>query len=458
MTHQTSGAAPSLRTGAGRLLRWWREALWSRGLPPETRVRLVLGWPLLLLPLVCFGQLVTPHPVWVVLIVALIALYLSAHLWIRTIAAQVTFRRQRLGSILVAGDLLEEEFLLSNASRLPIIWAEFIDESNLPGYIPGSVVACGPGGEYRWRKEVVCAQRGVFRLGPHRVVLGELFGLFEATTTYARSESLLIYPRVVQLPAVELPRGSSTGSAPRRRPLLGVLPAASVREYAQGDSLRNVHWPSTAHRERLMVKELELEPSGDVWIVLDLDAAAQQGAGRTGTLEVGVMLAASLAAEMVSGHERRAAGLLLASGADVLVLPPQPGPAQLWAIMAALAPANVTPWTLAALLQRNRTALGRRHTLIVITPNCAGGAGWIPELVSAQSSGLASSVVLVTQPDQAPAAEETAQQLHRLDIPVQLVRTDLPLRPALTYRRKRKVIRTTPTGGAFTEEVEEEVG
>ena len=39
-----------------------------------------------------------------------------------------------------------------------------------------------------------------------------------------------------------------------------------------------------------------------------------------------------------------------------------------------------------------------------------------------------------------------------------MLRTDVALRTALTYRRKRKVIRNTPTGGAYTVEVEEEVG
>ena len=116
-----------------------------------------------------------------------------------------------------------------------------------------------------------------------------------------------------------------------------------------------------------MVKELELEPSGDVWIVLNLHAAVQRGDGRGGTLEYAIILAASMAAEMVSGRERRAVGLLTASGNEVVALPPQPGQAQLWAIMAALAPAQPTSWPLAeaAAPQHERTRaaahLDRHH-------------------------------------------------------------------------------------------------
>jgi hypothetical protein len=218
-----------------------------------------------------------------------------------------------------------------------------------------------------------------------------------------------------------------------------------------------------------------------------LQGVVQRGEGRTGTLEYGIILAASMAAEMVSGRDRRAVGLLTVSGEEVIALPPQGGQAQLWAIMAALAPARPAGWSLSELLRRNLSTLGRRHTLIVITPAAeaplpaksnglgageaqaaelpaaapagGGAAGeWIAQLVQAQRVGLAASVLLVAMPEDEPAAIDSVRRLTALDIPAQVLRTDLPLRAALTYRRTRKVIRSTPTGGAYTVEVEEEVG
>jgi uncharacterized protein (DUF58 family) len=207
------------------------------------------------------------------------------------------------------------------------------------------------------------------------------------------------------------------------------------------------------------MKELEQEPSGDVWIVLDLDAAVHQGEGVDSTLEYAIMLAASMAAEMVSGADRRAVGLLAASGEAVITLAPHAGQAQLWAIMAALAPARPSSTPLHDLLQRTLPLLGRRHTLMIVTPSLGEDAPrWIAELMRAGGQGLFSSVLAVAAPDAVPAADECMQLLARLDIPHQLLRTDVRLRTALTYRRRRKVIRTTPTGGAFTVEIEEEVG
>jgi hypothetical protein len=160
------GVAP--RVGA-----WWRTRLWSRKLPAATTIELQIGWPLLLLPFLLFGQLVTPHPVWIVLLVTIAALYAIGYAWVREQVQGVRFTRRRAGAILVAGDQLHEEFAVVNASGLPLLWAAFIDASDLPGYAPGIVVACGANQDYRWRTTAECARRGLFRLGPHRLELGD---------------------------------------------------------------------------------------------------------------------------------------------------------------------------------------------------------------------------------------------------------------------------------------------
>ena len=67
MQTQIARLADRLRAMARRLYALYRHELWSRGLPPGMTIELVVGWPLLLLPAFLFSQIVTPHPVWVVL-------------------------------------------------------------------------------------------------------------------------------------------------------------------------------------------------------------------------------------------------------------------------------------------------------------------------------------------------------------------------------------------------------
>jgi uncharacterized protein (DUF58 family) len=58
----------------------------------------------------------------------------------------------------------------------------------------------------------------------------------------------------------------------------------------EGDSLRAVHWPTTARRGQLMVKELEDAPRDEVVVLLDGDAGAVAGEA----FEVAVRAAGSI--------------------------------------------------------------------------------------------------------------------------------------------------------------------
>ena len=475
---QVTRALPrSLRRFWGR----WRPrlpaltTLWNRGLPERAQITHNIIWPLLLTPLLLLNQLVTPHPVWVVLLVTLLGLYAVALVWVRQQALLVTFTRHRTGTLLVAGDELSEEFELHNDSILPVLWAEFLDQSNLPDYNPGRVIGCGGNTSYRWHAKLICRRRGVYRLGPHQLVLGDPCHFFTLTIDFAEREAVLIYPRVLHLPPVTLPQGSATGSARRQRPLWGAQPAATVRAYQATDSLRYVHWPITAHRGELMVKELETEPSGAVWIVLDLNQAVQSGTGERSTLEYSIIVAASLVAQLVSSSDQRAVGLFTIGGSGdavaattpdaaaqpaVIALSPQRGQAQLWSVLAALAPVQASNVTLSDLLRTARTSLSRRSTIVVVTAQPSTvqpETDWLAQLVHLQATGIMSSVCLVSMSAVAPD-EPVRALLARYNIPVQTLLTDAQLPPALTFRRTRRVIRSTPTGGVVTYEEEEEVG
>ena len=451
--------------------------LWNRGLPGHTRITHHLSWPLWLLPIALVNQLITPHPIWIVTFLVVAGVYAIGYYWVRSQAKRVTLTRKRVGTLLVAGDALREEFEVSNASELPVLWAEFVDASTLPGYNPGRVVAASSQSSYRWHADVICQQRGLYQLGPHRLILGDPFHLFSLELDFAQRDVVLIYPRVAYLPPVILPQGSASGGTRRQRPLWGGMPATSVRGYQPTDSLRYVHWPLTAHRNTLMVRELEIEPSGAVWIVLDLNAAAHHGSGSASTLEYSVIVAASLAAELLTSAERRAVGLLLVSGSQqaaplpipksVTALAPQQGQARLWEILAALAPVQPTSVTLAELLRTHRAILGQRSTLVVITAQQQIGQqvgengqadDWLAELAYLRALGLPASVVLITGQGEAATVTALREQLARQEISLQSLQAGTPLRAALTFRRTRRVIRNTPTGGAISFDVEEEVG
>jgi uncharacterized protein (DUF58 family) len=75
----------------------------------------------------------------------------------------------------------------------------------------------------------------------------------------------------------------------------------SVREYQEGESLRRVHWRSTARRGRLMVKELEDAPRDEVAVLLDADARAVVGDPPESSFDLQVRVAGSI----LLAHARR---------------------------------------------------------------------------------------------------------------------------------------------------------
>jgi uncharacterized protein (DUF58 family) len=123
--------------------------------------------------------------------------------------------------------------------------------------------------------------RGLYAFTETRVVIEDPFGLARAERRLEEGGALVVYPRLVDLEQLFSESGGSTrgGAAGRllvRRP--AGVELHSVREYQEGESLRAVHWPSTARRGRLMVKDLEDAPRDDLVIVLDARAGTVVGA------------------------------------------------------------------------------------------------------------------------------------------------------------------------------------
>ena len=120
--------------------------------------------------------------------------------------------------------------------------------------------------------------RGRYIFEESAALIEDPFGLDRVEQPLAAPGALLVYPRLVELERLFSESGTFARDGRRfllRRPAGFEL--HSVREYEQGESLRKVHWRSTAKRGQLMVKELEDSPRDEVAVVLDADPAAVVG-------------------------------------------------------------------------------------------------------------------------------------------------------------------------------------
>lgn len=175
------------------------------------------------------------------------------------------------------GKPLEERFAVRNTSRIPKLWLEVRDFSEVSAHMTSQVVTnLGGKASYIWRTTTICQQRGRYRLGPISLSSSDPFGLFPMHRDLSPTSHVVVYPMTVDIYQFVLPTGVLPGGdALRRRTHYITTNASGVREYAPGDSFNRIHWKSTARRGRLIVKEYELDPMADIWIVPDMSRMEQ---------------------------------------------------------------------------------------------------------------------------------------------------------------------------------------
>jgi uncharacterized protein (DUF58 family) len=286
-------------------------------------------------------------------------------------------------------------------------------------------------------------RRGRYRLGPLAIELADPLGLFRYRRVEAGTREMLVYPPLVYLPALERPRGKRGGAASAS--ILNILPtpsAGGIRDYRPGDPLSFVHWRAVAHTGRLMVKEFDQEVAGAVWIVLDLNRAVHSGTGDAATEELAVVLACSLASQMLA--EGRTVGLY-AHGREAFMVRPSRGRQHVWEFMSTLvdvyADGNMP---LHMVIGELRAAVPGRHALVAITPDASGD--WIGALTMLSGGGKAAQALLVDTHQRRMAG--VASRLQRLGISRSIFVAGEPL-PLLTPLRQRAPsYRITPLGRA----------
>ena len=315
------------------------------------------------------------------------------------------------------GGPLEERFTVRNTSIIPKLWLELRDFSTVPGHHASKVVhnLRANVGE-TWRVSTICTRRGRYRLGPLALATSDPFGFFPMERKLDPTTNVVVYPLTVDVHQFALPIGILPGGeAVRRRTHYVTTNAAGVRDYAPGDSFGRIHWPSTARRDRLIVKEFELDPLADLWIIPDMASYVHVAAGEApepisandiprllraedepfqiapSTEEYVVTIAASLAQYFLRND--RAVGML-AYGQSHEILQPDRGERQMNRILETLAVLRAEGTVpISNVIDAESHLLPRGTTIIVVTPSTR--EDWIKTSREQTRRGLRVVTVLV---------------------------------------------------------------
>ena len=268
--------------------------------------------------------------------------------------------------------------------------------------------------------------RGRYAFQTVRLTIEDPFALAHADLEQGEPQALVVYPRLVSLERLFSEGGAHAQDGRRlllRRPTGFEL--HSVREYVEGESLRKVHWPTTARSGRLMVKELEDAPRDEVAVLLDGDARS----GTDSSFDVAVRAAGSVLQAHVR-RRRRCALVLNSAAREVQAVTSESDWRRALEVLAGAERDAQTPAF--ALLQADGGVAARSLELVVVTSRV--DAALVDRLVQRALSRRGTSLVYVeAEPGPAPQL----LRLQAVGVPVAIVRLDDDLAAALAAPEAR---------------------
>lgn len=351
------------------------------------------------------------------------------------------------------GDIYKEQFEVINTGRLPGGWVELHNRMPLP-LAAGSrlLTRLRPREKQSFVARTWLTRRGGFPMGPTHLVVSDALGLFRAERTFPAERTLIVLPMVFPIHDVLQPPGFLPGGQVIRRRSLEITPHASgVRPYVPGDPLRRIHWPTTARRGQLIVKEFEQDPQAEVWIFLDAQEAVQAEAAYEApgmpiesllfarrpklslppsTFEYEISIAASLSSYFIS--QRRSVGMV-ARGRGYTMLPSDRSERQRTKILETLAfMEGRGEQSVAALVSAHAPLLPKGSSVVLLTPTVSNDLLLTTD--DLQRRRLRPIVVLLDAESFGgkPGSERLAAVLQGHGVPTRVIQCGVDLSDALS--------------------------
>jgi len=308
-----------------------------------------------------------------------------SRLWNRFCLHRIEYQRRLSHNQVFFGEEIVLEIEVTNRKPLPLPWLRIEDE------LPEKVTLLKGKAETMTEERVLlsnifpinmyhrvkrrfpmrCSQRGAFMFGPTNIRSGDLFGFFRREKKIDKIDNLLVYPRLVPLEKLGIPSRQLFGDIRLKRHLFqDPVLTAGVRDYVSGDSLKRIHWKSTARLGRLQTKVYEPTTTVDISLFLDVRTLRAPFWGSIYQLqELGIITAASISQHALKEGFR--VGLhvnqITRFSRGMLKVPHSGHPDQLMHILEALAQIHqVETIPMAKYIREEASSLPWGSTLLVI--------------------------------------------------------------------------------------------
>lgn len=245
------------------------------------------AWLTLLVVLILVGLLLNV-PGLPALATTIVGVLLAASWWQRHALRDVNYRRYLRFTRAFPGERVPLSIEVVNDKLLPLSWLRIRDpwpkavgpvDENILGdtHLPdlGELTTfLGLRWYERVRRnyELLFRNRGVHTIGPALGQSGDLFGIYSTEKELARPQKLVVFPKLIPLPKLDLPAERPFGDLrSRRRMFEDPSRPMGVRQYHPEDGFRRIHWPATARTGQLQVRVFQ--PTSSQVMVVCLNAA-----------------------------------------------------------------------------------------------------------------------------------------------------------------------------------------
>ena len=196
----------------------------------------------------------------------------------------------------------------------------------------------------RFRRSLKALRRGVYQVGPSHISTSDFFGFFKSKKKLNEIVPILVYPRLVELKTVDLPKHDLFGTPGNHSPVKDPVYIMGTHDYHPSRPSRHIHWKASARQLRLQEKIFEPSEQGKIMMVLDAGTFEENQA--KDPFEYTLEVIASLMVQWTK--TRLAVGFMTnadTQGGGATVIPTGRSPKQLVTILETLARLQMTSQT-----------------------------------------------------------------------------------------------------------------
>lgn len=272
------------------------------------------------------------------------------------------------------------------------------------------------GGETAVEYEIQPSERGTATVGDVYIRYQTAAGLAEKWARVPLGQTVVIYPNLdeARRESIYLVRSRQIDLERRSKRIRGVGRSfESLREYREGDEVRDICWTASARRGKLVTRLFEIEKSQTIWVVIDSGRLMRTEVEGVSKLDRAATAALSLAEVALLSGDR--VGLLAYGRRITHRLPAARGSSHLRRMIEHLATVEAEELEADHLQAAGRVLSDQKRRSLVVWITDIADTAMTPEVVQAASTLTARHLVLfmvIGQPDLHRAAGARPQNVE----------------------------------------------